>query len=61
MTPDGSVLWTNFWMVHMWIYDLNPKGLFGGAHPCVEPNGPSDKTINGDRPVPHFFKGHGEH
>jgi len=61
MTPDGSVLWANFWMLHMWLYDLNPNGLFSGTHPCVEPNGPSAETINGDRPVPHFFIGHGEH
>ena len=61
MLADGSVMWANFYMVHMWLYDLNPHGLFGGTHPCVEPNGPSDETINGGREVPEFFEGHGEH
>lgn len=60
MLPDGTNLWTNFWMVHLWLYDLNPNGLFAGTHPCVEPNGPSAETINGDREVPAFFEGHGE-
>lgn len=60
MLPDGSVMWANFYMVHMWLYDLNPNGFFGGTHPCVEQNGSSDETINGDREVPPFFEGHGE-
>lgn len=58
MLPDGSVMWANFYMLHMWLYDLNPNGFFAGRHPCVEQNAPSDETINGGREVPHFFAGH---
>ena len=54
--PDGSNMWANFYMVHFWMFDLNPNGLFAGTHPCVEPDGADDDTINGDREVPHFFK-----
>ena len=56
--PDGSSMWANFWMVHMWLYDLNPNGFFAGTHPCVDPNGLDESTINGDRNVPHFFAHH---
>lgn len=60
MLPDGSNLWTNFWMVHMWLYDINANGFFAGTHPCVEPNAPADETIAGDREVPPFFADHGD-
>lgn len=60
MMPDGSTMWANFWMIHVWLYDLNPNGLFDGHHPCVEPNAPDDEIINGDRDVPEFFLHHGQ-
>lgn len=60
MMSDGSNLWANFWMIHIWLYDLNPNGLFAGNHPCVEVDAPSDETISGDREVPEFFADHGE-
>ena len=60
MMEDGSNLWANFWMIHIWLYDLNPNGLFAGTHPCVEVDAPSDETISGDREVPEFFADHGE-
>lgn len=60
MMPDGSNMWANFWMVHVWLYDLNPNGLFDGHHPCVETNAPDDEIINGDREVPEFFMHHSE-
>lgn len=55
---DGTNMWANFWMLHIWLYDLNPKGLFAGTHPCVDPDGVDPETINGDRNVPDFFKQH---
>ena len=58
MMPDGSNMWVNFWMVHVWLNDLNPNGLFDGHHPCVERNAPDDEIINGDREVPEFFRHH---
>lgn len=60
MMPDGLNMWANFWMVHVWLYDLNPNGLFDGHHPCVEQDAPDDDIINGDREVPKFFRHHGE-
>ncbi len=54
---DGSNMWANFWMIHMWLFDLNPNGLFAGTHPCVEPNAPDQNIIIGDREVPEFFAG----
>ena len=60
MMPDGSNMWANFWMIHVWLYDLNPNGLFDGHHPCVETNAPDDDIINGDREVPEFFLHHSE-
>lgn len=56
--PDGSNMWGNFWMVHMWLYDLNPNGFFAGKHPCVDPDAADEATINGDRNIPHFFMHH---
>jgi len=48
--------WGNFWMLHAWLYELNPKGVFGNVHPCVDPDGPSEDDINGGRVVPPFFQ-----
>ena len=52
---DGSNMWAAFWMLHVWLFDPNPNGLFAGTHPCVEPHGLDEATINGDREVPPFF------
>ncbi|MDH5659542.1 MAG: dockerin type I domain-containing protein [Gammaproteobacteria bacterium] len=60
MMPDGSNLWANFWMVHMWLFDINANGFFAGTHPCVEPDAAADETIAGDREVPPFFADHGD-
>lgn len=51
-------LWTNFWMLHVWLYDLNPNGLFGNTHPCVDPVGLSEEVLNEGRIVPPFFQHH---
>jgi hypothetical protein len=55
----GQNTWINIWMVHMWIYDLNPNGFFANTHPCIDPDAPSEHTINGGREVPPFFAHHG--
>jgi|GEM_PF-1870258 len=49
-------IWGNFWMLHSWIFKLNPRGVFGNVHPCVDPDGASEDDINGGRPVPPFFQ-----
>ena len=51
-------LWGNFWMLHAWLYELNPRGVFGNVHPCIEPNGDSEDDINGGRVIPPFFQAH---
>lgn len=53
--------WMNFWMVHMWLFDLNPAGFFGGVHPCVDPDAPNEAVFNGDREVPAFFQMNASH
>lgn len=50
--------WGNIWMLHVWAFDLNPNGVFGNTHPCVDPDGPSENDINGGREVPAFFTHH---
>lgn len=58
--PDGvHNMWSNLWMLHAWMFDLNPNGLFANTHPCADPDAPLEETINGDREVPPFFKHHG--
>jgi len=57
--PDtGYNHWRNIWMLHAWLFDLNPNGVFGNTHPCVDPDSPSEDMINGDREVPPFFEHH---
>ncbi len=51
-------MWANFWMLHVWMFDLNPNGLFANTHPCIDPDGPSESDINGDREIPPFFQHH---
>lgn len=51
--------WMNFWMMHLWLFKLNPGGPFGEHHHCLDPNSPPEETANGDRPVPPFFQMHG--
>jgi len=50
--------WFNLWMLHAWVFDLNPKGVFANTHPCLDPHAPLESTINGDREVPPFFSHH---
>lgn len=54
-------LWSNFWMLHVWLYDLNPRGVFANTHPCVSQTAPDEDTINGNREVPMWFQHHGGH
>jgi hypothetical protein len=58
LTPIFINISVNTWMVHMWMFDLNPHGFFANTHPDVDPNAASEDIINGGRPVPHFFAGH---
>lgn len=51
--------WGNFWMLHAWMFELNPNGVFGNVHPCIDPDAPSESDVNGDRVVPPFFQHHG--
>ena len=61
-TPEDPInTWLNIWMLHAWMFDLNPNGFFAGTHPCVDPDAPSEDTINGGREVPEFFQHHGSH
>jgi len=39
-------IYLNFWMVHYWNYNPNPRGLFANTHPCVSPNGLAEDDIN---------------
>ncbi len=48
--------WGNFWMLHAWLYKLNPRGVFGNVHPCIDLNGASEEEISAGREVPPFFK-----
>jgi len=50
--------WFNIWMLHGWMFDLNPRGFFAGTHPCVDSNSVSESTINEGREVPPFFQHH---
>lgn len=62
--PTGIVhrnAWMNFWMLHLWLFNLNPNGPFGEVHPCLDPSAPPEDSINGGRPVPPFFQKHGTH
>ncbi|NRB41490.1 MAG: hypothetical protein HRU20_23965 [Pseudomonadales bacterium] len=55
-------LWVNIWMLHAWIYDLNPMGLFSGTHPHVDPNATPESSRRDGREVPmYFMMHHGEH
>ena len=61
VVPTGIVYrnaWMNFWMMHLWMFKLNPTGPFGELHPCLDPASPPEHTANGDRPVPPFFQMH---
>lgn len=61
ITGQKINLWGNFWMLHVWLFDLNPNGVFGNTHPCVDPDAPDEETINGGREVPLWFQHHGGH
>ena len=51
-------VWMNIWMLHAWMFDLNPNGFFANTHPCVDPSSPTEESINGGREVPAFFQDH---
>lgn len=58
-TPENPYNgWFNIWMIHAWMFDLNPNGFFAGTHPCLDQDAISEHEINGDREVPHFFRHH---
>ncbi len=59
-TANGTEInpWVNMWMFHVWMFDLNPNGIFANTHPCIDPDAPSEQEINGGREVPPFFKIH---
>ncbi len=50
--------WSNFWMLHLWMFELNPDGPFAGVHACLDPDAPPEHMINGDREIPPFFQMH---
>lgn len=52
----GENYWVNIYMLHAWIFDLNPKGVFANTHTCVDPNAIQESSINGNRVVPPFFQ-----
>lgn len=67
--PGGLNAWLNIYMIHVWLFDLNPNGVFGRTHPCVEPEGQDESELNAlaaqlaaDRgeewEVPEFFQHH---
>jgi len=60
-TSSGTPInpWINVWMLHVWMFDLNPNGIFANTHPCLDPNAPSENVINRGRVVPPFFLHHG--
>lgn len=47
--------WSNVYMVHMWMFKLNPCGFFGNLHPCVAQGAKSEDEINGKCEVPDWF------
>ena len=61
-----SVLWANFWMVHFWVFDPNPLGLYAGWHPTLNLDAAGEGVINArvldpldlNRPISHFFSTH---
>ena len=53
-------VWFNIWMLHGWMFDLNPDGFFAGTHPCTDPGSIMEHTINEGRAVPPFFQHHAE-
>lgn len=61
LVPTGILhrnAWMNFWMIHLWLFDLNPNGVFGGTHPCLDPEAPPEESANEGRPVPPYFQMH---
>lgn len=56
--PIYANIWVNVWMLHMWMFDLNPNGFFGGTHPDADPQAPPEHMINGGREVPMWFQMH---
>jgi hypothetical protein len=43
----GDFRWNpQFFMLHVWLYELNPCGTFAGAHPDLEAGSPDPATAN---------------
>ena len=57
-TAGDYNIWSNIWMLHGWIFDLNPNGFFAGTHPCADPGSNPEPSINDGRVVPPFFLNH---
>ena len=36
-----------FWMMHLWVHDLNPDGIFGIINPLVSPDAPDEHGGHG--------------
>jgi hypothetical protein len=56
-TP-GDNQWINIWMVHLWLFELNPNGVWGGTHPCLDQQAPTEAEFAEGREIPMFFRGH---
>ena len=59
ISNPGLNNWINIWMLHTWMFDLNPNGIFANEHPCIDPTAPPESSINGDKEIPPFFQHHG--
>ncbi len=55
---ENNNFWVNIFMLHAWVFDLNPNGVFANTHACLDQDSPPEPTINGDRIVPPFFIEH---
>lgn len=51
----SSTKWTpKFYMLHAWIYELNPCGTFAGAHPRLAPQSPEPQDFRPQGKVDTF-------
>lgn len=48
--------WTRgIWMYHLWLFRLNPHGLYARHHPCIDQNRPHIVNLHIINPIPDFF------
>ena len=60
--PVMGNAWVNIWMVHVWLYELNPDGIFAGTLHGLDPGAKHEGSINDGREVPMYFRmHHGDH